>query len=122
MCASRRPQELIEFHLYGTTISVLRVLNQKHHEEGDDRGAGIDDELPGIAKVKQRSGNTPKEDDENCHSESGGLAGKPCAVLRKVMKLRGVFSARPVARVMRLVFHGTGAGIPTELRCSGEKP
>ena len=28
MCASRRPQELIEFHLYGTTISVLRVLNR----------------------------------------------------------------------------------------------
>jgi hypothetical protein len=27
-------------------------LNQKHHQEGDNRGAGIDDELPGVRKAK----------------------------------------------------------------------
>ena len=30
--------ELVEFHVHGFRVAVLGVLNQKHHEEGDDGG------------------------------------------------------------------------------------
>jgi hypothetical protein len=29
--------------LNGRAVPVLRVLDQKHHQEGNDRGAGVDD-------------------------------------------------------------------------------
>ena len=40
--------QLIELGLDRRPVSVLRVLDQEHHEEGHDGGAGVDDELPGI--------------------------------------------------------------------------
>jgi hypothetical protein len=40
-------------HRFG--VAVLRVLNEEDHEEGDDSGAGIDDQLLGVGKVKHRS-------------------------------------------------------------------
>ena len=33
-------------------VAVLRILNQKHHQERDDGGAGIDDQLPCVAVVE----------------------------------------------------------------------
>ena len=45
-------QQLIELDLHGDRIAVLRALDQEHHEEGDDGGARVDHELPGIAPVK----------------------------------------------------------------------
>src|SRR6266566_5829653 len=64
---------LIKFQMNGFGIAVLGVLNQEHHEEGNDRRSGVDDELPGIGKVKRRSGEKPHEDDEHSSGKS------PCA-------------------------------------------
>src|SRR5690349_1083299 len=46
--------ELIQLHLDRLRIAVLRVLDEEHHEKGDDRRSRIDDELPCIAEVKKR--------------------------------------------------------------------
>src|SRR5690606_8853601 len=46
--ALTHPDQLVELGLQGRAIPVLRVLDEEHHEEGDDGRAGIDDELPGI--------------------------------------------------------------------------
>jgi hypothetical protein len=40
--------EFVQLDLNGGTIAVLGILDQKHHQEGNDGRAGIDDELPRI--------------------------------------------------------------------------
>ena len=40
--------ELIQLQLHGLGVTVLCVLNKKHHQEGDDRGDCVDDKLPGV--------------------------------------------------------------------------
>ena len=47
-------------------VAVLRVLNQEDHQESDNRGACIDDQLPGIGKMKNRTGGRPHGDYQNC--------------------------------------------------------
>jgi hypothetical protein len=49
--SSAGPNELIEFGLDRGAIPVLRVLDQKDHQERDNGGSGIDDELPGVGEV-----------------------------------------------------------------------
>ena len=41
-------------HRFG--VAVLRVLNQEDHQESDDGGGGVDDQLPGIGEMKSRAG------------------------------------------------------------------
>lgn len=48
---ANRSDVFIEFHLDGF-VSRFCVPLDEHHEKGHDRGAGIDHELPGIAKRK----------------------------------------------------------------------
>jgi len=38
------------------------VLDQEHHQEGDDGGGGVDRQLPGVAVVEQRSCRDPDQD------------------------------------------------------------
>jgi hypothetical protein len=38
--------ELMELELDRLRLAVLRVLNDEHHEERDDRRAGVDRQLP----------------------------------------------------------------------------
>src|SRR6266480_5273826 len=57
--------DLIKFQMNGFGIAVLGVLNQEHHEEGNDRGGGVDDELPGVGKMKSRPSEAPHGDDEH---------------------------------------------------------
>jgi len=40
--------QFIKLEIDGLGVAVLGVLNQKYHQESDDRRAGVDDELPGI--------------------------------------------------------------------------
>ena len=56
-------------------VPVLHVLNQKNHQKGDDRRAGVDDQLPGIAEVEYRAGDAPDDDDQSRNDESGRMAG-----------------------------------------------
>ena len=40
--------QFIELEVHGQGIAILGVLDEEDHEEGDDGGAGVDDELPGL--------------------------------------------------------------------------
>lgn len=42
----RRPDQLIQLRLHCSAVSILSVLNEKNHEERDDRRSRVDDELP----------------------------------------------------------------------------
>src|SRR6476660_3185496 len=45
-------------------VAVLSILNKKNHEESDDSGASVDNELPGIGEMKGRSRHPPHHNDE----------------------------------------------------------
>src|SRR5882672_3505761 len=61
--------QLVQLDLNGLGVAVLGALNQEHHQEGDDRCAGIDDQLPGIAEAKKRAQGGPYHDDEDRRRE-----------------------------------------------------
>lgn len=67
--------ELVDLDVHGLGITVLGVLNEEHHEEGDDGGAGVDDELPGVAVTKDRAGDGPDQDDASGEAEGRGATG-----------------------------------------------
>ena len=69
-----RQNELRQFDLESLCVVVLRVLNKKDHEEGYNRCAGIDDELPGVAVVKDRATYAPHQDHRDRRQKSSGLA------------------------------------------------
>ncbi len=61
--------ELIEFHLDCFGISILGVLNQKHHQECDNRRASVDDQLPGVTESENGAGEYPHCDNSNRKDE-----------------------------------------------------
>jgi hypothetical protein len=63
--------QFVQLDLDGCTIPVLRVLDQKHHQEGDDGRAGVDDQLPGVRIVKDGPGNGPDHHDRGSGQKSG---------------------------------------------------
>ena len=52
------PDQLVQLELHRRGVAVLGVLDQEDHQEGDDRGAGVDDQLPGVAEVEDRARST----------------------------------------------------------------
>ena len=67
--AFKGPDQLVEFQLNGFPVAVLRVLDDKDHQEGDDSRASIDDELPSVGVVKLRSGCGPHDNHQDRKSE-----------------------------------------------------
>jgi hypothetical protein len=78
------PNEFIELELKRLRVAVLGVLDQEHHEKSDNRGAGIDDELPGVRPLGDWAAYTPDRDDGECQDERrcvAGVAGGPAGEL-----------------------------------------
>ena len=44
----------IKLDLDGSAVPVLGVLDQKDHQESDNRRTGVDDELPRVGIMKNR--------------------------------------------------------------------
>src|SRR4029453_13174038 len=62
--------------MHGLGVTILCVLNQKHHEEGDDCRSGVDDQLPRVREMKRRSGDKPDENDKNGPAKRPGAASR----------------------------------------------
>jgi hypothetical protein len=73
-----RLDDLIQLQVNGPGVTVLGVLDQKHDQESDDGGAGIDDQLPGVRVVEVRPRNKPQCDDEQ-GCEEGSFRTDPIA-------------------------------------------
>jgi hypothetical protein len=73
-----RLDDLIQLQVNGPRVAVLGVLDQKHDQESDDGGAGIDDQLPGVRVVEVRPRNKPQCDDEQ-GCEEGSFRTDPIA-------------------------------------------
>ena len=88
MRATHRANQLVEFELDGVAITVLGILNQKYHQECDDRRACVDDQLPGIAKLEYRACDPPDYDDQSSDDECRRMARGLCRPLGEVGKTR----------------------------------
>src|SRR5436305_351301 len=64
-----RGDELVELDLHRQRVLVLRALNEEDHQERDNGGAGVDDELPRVGEVEDRAGDDPHDDDADGRDE-----------------------------------------------------
>jgi len=64
-------------------VTVLGVLNQKHHEECDDSRGRVNDKLPRVGKVKGWTRQDPNEDSKHGRSKRPGAAKQDGRTLRK---------------------------------------
>jgi len=68
--------ELVQLRLEGRTISILSVLDQEHHQEGHDRCARVDDQLPRIGIVEEGASQRPCRNGQAAESKSRWPAGR----------------------------------------------
>ena len=54
--AFQRPNYFVEFQMSRFPIAVLRILNEKNHQESNNRRPGINNELPGVRIMKHGAG------------------------------------------------------------------
>jgi len=80
--------QFVEFELDGVAIPILGILNQKYHQECDDRRAGIYDQLPGIAELEYRPCDAPDYDDRSGNDECRRMARGSRRPLREAGKRR----------------------------------
>src|SRR5262249_39073003 len=57
-------------------VAILRVLNEENHQEGNDGGAGVDDQLPRFREAEERAADGPDDDQSQCHQERDVVAGQ----------------------------------------------
>ena len=64
----------------GFRVLVLRLLDQKHHQKGNDGGSRVDHQLPGIRIMTHRAGDQPNQDGNDRDNErrrAAGGSGRP---------------------------------------------
>lgn len=88
--------------MLGLGVTILGVLNQKHHQECDDGGGRVDDELPRVGKVKGWPRHNPKEDSKNGRSECPCAAKQNRRALRKTPK-RIAYDAKEIAIMLIII-------------------
>jgi len=66
--------DLIKFEMHCFGVTILCVLNQKYHQECDNRRSSVDDQLPGVGKMKSRSRKKPDTNDKHSSSKCPGAA------------------------------------------------
>jgi hypothetical protein len=55
-------------------VAILGVLDDEDYQKRHDRGARIDDELPGIGPAKERAGRRPQADAQDRQHKRGRAA------------------------------------------------
>ena len=80
--------QFVKLHLDGGAVPVLRVLDQKNHEEGDDGRTRVDDKLPRIGIMKNRPRYGPQEDDtrgnQKCECAARSLRRTVCDLAKQL--------------------------------------
>src|SRR5438093_9261111 len=78
--------QLIELELNRGAVPVLAVLNQKHHKKSHDGCRRVDDQLPGVAVMKERSRHRPKYNCADRDNESHRVSQGTFGLLGKLIK------------------------------------
>jgi hypothetical protein len=82
------PDKFVELRLQGRAVSVLRILDQKQDEKGDNVCPSVHHQLPRIGVRENWTGHHPKQDREHGRCEHSGIAGR---FRDKVSHLANVF-------------------------------
>ena len=53
--------QLVELGLQRSAVTILRILDQEHHQEGDDGSCRVDDQLPRVGVVILRTQDRPDD-------------------------------------------------------------
>ena len=64
--------DFIELKLDRLRVAVLGILDEEDHQESDDRGPSVDDQLPGIGIMKDVAAQAPNNDNRNGAHERPG--------------------------------------------------
>lgn len=64
--------EFVELRLNGRAIAILSVLDQKDHQERDDRRSRIDDQLPCVREAEEGSASSPHDNNHATNQKCGG--------------------------------------------------
>ncbi|MNF10238.1 hypothetical protein D3C80_2111180 [compost metagenome] len=56
------PYQLVDFQMQNIVVTVLSILNQKHHQERNDGCRRVDDELPGVVVIEIWPRQPPHDD------------------------------------------------------------
>ncbi|MNN47243.1 hypothetical protein D3C81_1616550 [compost metagenome] len=67
-------------------VLVLALLDQEHHQEGDDGGAGVDDQLPGLREPEHGPGDGPGGHHAEREHECSGRARMARGATREAVK------------------------------------
>ena len=78
-----RANEFVQFQMNCLGVSILGVLNQKYHQEGDNGRSGVYDQLPRVGKVKNGASNQPDDNDQQSCSKCPGAAEQAGGTPRK---------------------------------------
>ncbi|CUS37480.1 hypothetical protein COMA2_30295 [Candidatus Nitrospira nitrificans] len=90
--ASGRTDDLVQFELNRRAVTILGVLDQEDHQERHNGGAGIDDQLPGVAEMENWAGDRPGRDNHHRNSECSGGPEQTSAMICQPVKYIGVFA------------------------------
>ena len=66
--------DLVQFEVQRQGVLVLRPLDEEHHQKCHDGGAGIDDQLPGVGKMKEGPRHQPGHDDQRRRGKRPGAS------------------------------------------------
>ena len=113
-CPGEAANDFIELELDRLRVAVLGILDEEDHQESDDRGPGVDDQLPSVGIMKDMTAQSPNNDNRNgAHerpgsSENGGgfSSGDTEGVLDKAEEVPFVRFARDF-RLLALVAMAT---------------
>lgn len=108
----RRANQLVELDLHRFGITILRVLDEEHHQERDDGGAGIDDKLPSVVEVEERPAQAPDNDNaKGKHESTGAPHDAGCRLGEPREPAAVVERAHPAFRSRRTPFAGPTASL-----------
>src|SRR5262249_45602349 len=82
----RDANQFIQLSLQCTSIPVLNVMNDKNHHKYHNSGSRIDNELPRIRKVEERTCETPRDDNQDSKKKRNWTAGQVRNVTRNLRK------------------------------------
>ena len=81
-----RPDQFVQLELQCLGVAVLGILDEEHHQKGDDGGGSIDYELPGITESKERASHCPAGDKSEAKTKGRRVACRPRGGLGEALK------------------------------------
>ena len=78
MRAESGANEFIQLDLDCRRVAVLGVLDQEHHQKGNDRRCRVDDQLPRVAEVEERPRDDPHRNRPDRHNEHERMTTVTC--------------------------------------------